>query len=64
MKTITRDHLFSNRFNFVKLGKKYAYMATEKQVGFTKVKITEKLRNAFFAQDWETLENIYISASL
>ena len=59
MRTITRDHLFSNRFNFVKLCKKYAYMATEKQIGYTKVLITETLKKAFDIEDWDVLEQIF-----
>jgi hypothetical protein len=60
MKIITREHNFENRFNFIKLAKKYCYMSSEKSNPI-KVKITEKILNAFNNQDWETLEKIYIS---
>ena len=56
---ISRDHLFSNRFNHVNLGRKYAYMSTEKQIEPTKVLITEKLRKAFEIEDWDILEEIF-----
>jgi hypothetical protein len=46
-KIISRDHLFSNRLNYVKLCEKYAYMCSETQIKPTKVLVTEKLKNAF-----------------
>jgi len=56
MKTISRDHNFENKLNYVQKGRKYFYVLHEKSINPVKIKITEKGEIAFDTNNWNYFE--------
>lgn len=56
MKTISRDHNYTGRINYVRQGRKYYYFSGEKHSGQFRAPRTPGRDAAFASQNWEAFE--------
>ena len=52
MKTISRNHDFENKLNFVQKGRRYFYLYHETSMEPIMIEITERGKRAFDQNDW------------